>query len=76
VQSGLINRYGSLDPTDGGDASRFSLSGRWSRFDEAGASRIEAYAIRSSLNLWNNFTYFLDNPVNGDQFRQNDQRTL
>ncbi|MBN8943686.1 MAG: TonB-dependent receptor [Rhizobiales bacterium] len=76
VQSGLINRYGSLDPTDGGNASRFSLSGRWSRFDEAGASRIEAYAIRSSLNLWNNFTYFLDNPINGDQFRQNDQRTL
>lgn len=76
VQSGLINRYGSLDPTDGGNASRFSLSGRWSRFDEASASRIEFYGIRASLNLWNNFTYFLDNPVNGDQFRQNDQRTL
>ncbi|WP_246088363.1 TonB-dependent receptor [Phreatobacter stygius] len=76
VQAGLINRYGSLDPTDGGNASRFSLSGRWSRLDEASASRIEFYGIRSSLNLWNNFTYFLDNPVNGDQFRQTDQRTL
>jgi outer membrane receptor protein involved in Fe transport len=74
--TGLINRYGSLDPTDGGNASRFSLSGRWSRTEADSASRIEAYAIRSGLNLWNNFTYFLDNPVNGDQFRQSDLRTV
>ena len=76
IQAGLINRYGTLDPTDGGNASRYSLSGRWSRADERSASRIEAYAVNASLNLWNNFTYALDNPVNGDQFRQSDQRSL
>jgi outer membrane receptor protein involved in Fe transport len=76
VENGLIGRYGSLDPTDGGDASRFSLSGRWSRLGENSASRVSFYGVRSSLNLFNNFTYFLDDPVSGDQFRQNDQRTL
>ncbi len=76
VASGLISRFGSLDPTDGGYTSRFSLSGRWSRSDEDGSTRVEAYAIRSALNLFSNFTFFLDDPVNGDQFRQLDKRTV
>ncbi len=76
LASGLIDRFGSLDPTDGGNAHRFSLSGRWSRSEADSASRVEGYVIRSGLNLWNNFTYFLDDPVRGDQFRQRDQRTL
>jgi outer membrane receptor protein involved in Fe transport len=39
-------------------------------------TRVEAYAIRSTLTLFNNFTYFLDDPVNGDQFSQLDERTV
>ncbi|NIK47959.1 outer membrane receptor protein involved in Fe transport [Variibacter gotjawalensis] len=74
ITSGLIDRFGTLDATDGGTASRFSLSGRWSRDDETSASRIETYAIRSTMRLYNNFTYFLDDPVNGDQFSQMDRR--
>jgi outer membrane receptor protein involved in Fe transport len=76
VTAGLIDRFGSLDPTDGGQSSRFSLSGRWSRTGDANASKVEAYAIKSSLDLFNNFTYFLADPVNGDQFKQLDDRTL
>jgi outer membrane receptor protein involved in Fe transport len=76
ITSGLIGRFGTLDPTDGGNASRFSLSGRWSRSDKDSATRINAYAINSSLNLWNNFTYYMDNTTDGDQFRQFDRRTV
>src|SRR5262249_28102763 len=76
VTSGLISRFGSLDPTDGGNSSRYSLSARWRRSDETSATRVDAFAIRSSLNLYNNFTYFLDDPVNGDQFHQLDKRTV
>jgi outer membrane receptor protein involved in Fe transport len=76
VTSGLIDRFGTLDPTDGGQSSRFSLSGRWSQSDKDSASRVDAYAIRSTLALFNNFTYFLDDPVNGDQFSQTDKRTI
>jgi hypothetical protein len=76
VDSGLISRFGILDPTDGGDAERFSLSARWTRKDEDGQTRGNAYAIRSSLDLFNNFTYVSGDPVNGDQFHQSDRRTI
>ena len=33
-----------------------------------------AYVLRNSLNLFSNFTYFLDDPVNGDQFEQSERR--
>src|SRR5882672_5208865 len=68
--------FGALDPSDGGNSSRFSLSGRWAQTDEAGSSKANFYVIKSSLNLWNNFTYFLSDPVNGDQFHQHDDRIL
>jgi hypothetical protein len=76
IDSGLIGRFGSLDPSDGGTSSRYSLSGRWSRSDVTSRTQAEAYAIRQTMALFNNFTYFLDNPVNGDQFNQFDRRTV
>lgn len=76
VAEGIIGRYGTLDPSDGGDTGRFSLSGRWSQSDANGVTRASAYLIRYQMNLWNNFTYFLNDPVNGDQFRQRDSRVL
>ncbi|BGE85706.1 TonB-dependent receptor [Methylosinus sp. 3S-1] len=76
VYSGQLPLWGNVDRTDGGDASRFSLSARWSQVDGAHSSRVEAYAIRSTLDLYNNFTYFLSNPDLGDQFRQFDRRTV
>lgn len=76
IDQGLINRFGTLDPTDGGTSSRFSLSSNWAQSSEHGQTNISAYVVRSDLRLFNNFTYFLDNPVNGDQFSQLDGRTL
>jgi TonB-dependent Receptor Plug Domain len=76
VAEGIIDRLGSIDPTDGGDTQRYSLSARWSRSGDKSTQRVEAYAIYSTLNLYNNFTYFLDDPVNGDQFQQSDKRFI
>lgn len=76
VAQGIIGRFGTLDPTDGGDTGRFSLSGRWSGTDETGVTRASAYVVRYRMNLWNDFTYALNDPVNGDQFRQRDDRVL
>jgi outer membrane receptor protein involved in Fe transport len=76
VAEGIIGRFGTLNPTDGGDTGRFSLSGRWSRTSEAGLTRASAYVIRYRMNLFNDFTYFLNDPVAGDQFRQRDSRVL
>ncbi|QDM15554.1 TonB-dependent receptor [Tardiphaga sp. vice352] len=76
IASGQIGRFGALDPSDGGNASRFSLSGTFAQSDDGGSSKANFYVIKSSLNLWNNFTYYLSNPVGGDQFHQHDDRVL
>lgn len=76
TEQGVIGRFGSLDPTDGGTSSRFSLSSNWAQSGDFGQSKVSAYVIRSSMQLFNNFTYVLDDPVNGDQFSQLDRRTL
>jgi outer membrane receptor protein involved in Fe transport len=76
VASGEIGLYGEIDPSDGGNSNRFSLSGRWAGTEDGGSSKASFYVIKSSLNLWNNFTYFLIDPVNGDQFHQHDDRIL
>jgi hypothetical protein len=76
VDQGLISRLGSIDRTVGGKSSRYSLSGGWIGSALGGQLDVQAYAIDSSLNLFSNFTYLLDDPVNGDQFRQVDERRL
>jgi len=75
VDAGRIGRYGYVDPSDGGDTQRFSLSGEWRAATDSTTTTIAAYAIRSRLNLFSNFTYFLDDPVHGDQFEQAERRT-
>ncbi len=76
ISSGQIGLYGALDPTDGGNSERFSISGRYRDSDSASATKVDVYAIKSKLNLWNNFTFFLSDPENGDQFHQYDDRLL
>jgi len=74
VNSGLLNRFASIDPTDGGASQRYSLTGDWQRQTETGISKFMAYGIYSQLRLFSNFTYFLNDPVRGDQFAQPDDR--
>ena len=75
VAAGSLGRFDAVDQTDGGQASRYSLSGAWRRSTERGSSKVSVYIARSQLDLFSNFTYFLDDPVNGDQFAQPDRRT-
>ena len=74
VLSGQLSRFGAIDPTDGGKSNRYSLSGEWRNSSASGQTRINAYVVRQKLDLYSNFTYFLDDPVNGDQFSQPDRR--
>lgn len=74
VQDGSIGRFDAIDNTDGGAAARSSLSATWrSTTAEAGA-KLNAYVIRNRLDLFSDFTYYMDDPVNGDQFGQPDRR--
>jgi outer membrane receptor protein involved in Fe transport len=76
VEGGAVGRFGAIDPTDGGRSSRYSLSGSWAQTAGSTSTRASAYMIRSQLDLFSNFTYFLNNPANGDQFEQVDRRTV
>ena len=87
VESGLIDRFGAIDPTDGGTTARYSLSWDFQRrMTDGGEWRANAYAVRSRLALFSNFTYLLDHPadspadnpsgIDGDQFSQSERRTV
>jgi outer membrane receptor protein involved in Fe transport len=74
VDEGLISRFGVLDRSDGGDTSRYSGSVDWQRTRGNGVTKVTAYGIGYDLSLFSNFTYFQDDPINGDQFEQADHR--
>ncbi len=76
ISSGQLPLYGAEDPTDGGNTDRFALSARVAGADDAGSWKANAFAVRSGLDLFNNFTYFLANSVFGDQFHQRDDRVM
>ncbi|WP_409998515.1 TonB-dependent receptor [Bradyrhizobium sp. SZCCHNR1002] len=76
ITSGDLGRYDAYDPTDGGKSNRFALSGRIAGTDEAGSWKANAYVVKSQLDLYNNFTYALRDPDNGDQFHQHDDRLM
>jgi outer membrane receptor protein involved in Fe transport len=74
IEDGRIGRFGLVDSTDGGESSRYSASLEWQRTNGHASTRLTAYGLKYDLDLFSNFTYFLDDPVNGDQFQQTDHR--
>lgn len=76
IDEGVIDRFGSLNPTDGGISSRESLS--FSRVKRTGNDQLQfsAYVIGYKLDLWSTFTYFLKDPAYGDQMLQHDDRVV
>jgi hypothetical protein len=74
IKSGLLSRFGFIDPTDGGETNRQSLAAEIQRTYGESSVRATAFVLRNSLNLFSNFTFLLDDPVNGDQFEQAERR--
>ena len=70
----LIGFFGALNPTDGGESQRYSLQEEWHRSSANSETKVTAYEFYYDLNLFSDFTYFLDDPVKGDQFEQQDRR--
>ncbi|MFD0667590.1 TonB-dependent receptor [Ramlibacter sp. MAHUQ-53] len=86
LAAGRVDRFGTLDPTDGGTTARSSLSWNWQRQVRDGQWQASAYTIRSRLDLYSNFTGWLLHPadlpgvdaagVRGDQFAQSERRAV
>ena len=73
--SGLIDRYGSLDPSDANRSERMSLSAHYATQGDDWTFNSSAYLIHQRMTLFNDFTHFLKDPVNGDQEEQTENRT-
>ena len=75
VRAGLIGRFGSIDNSEGGDTHRANVNAdfRW-RPSDSQVVTVHAYGQYYALDLFSNFTFFLDDPVNGDGIAQLDRR--
>lgn len=77
VASGQIGRFGAIDPTEGGATGRQNLNVQhWLAVSDKVLLRNQFYVSKYDFELYSNFTFFLNDPLNGDQIRQKESRTI
>lgn len=77
MASGLIDRFGSIDPSEGGQTQRHNASLLLTHHFANGTSwQNQLFYSRYSFNLYSDFTFFLNDPVNGDEINQAEKRNL
>jgi len=76
INDGRVGRLGFIDPTTGGDSQRYSLNAAFQQRDGDLVTKGNVYGIYYDLDLYSNFTYFLDYPEQGDQFQQKEHRWI
>jgi len=77
VQDGSLDRFGAVDPSEGGRTMRGT--GRLNyHYDTTSGGRFFAntYAQYYRFDLFTNFTLFQNDPINGDGFQQSDRRVM
>jgi outer membrane receptor protein involved in Fe transport len=75
VNAGLLDRYGYVDPTDGGRVKLGTAATYFSKTLTNGDTfKADGFVSRSLFDLYSNFTFYLNDPVNGDAFQQHDSR--
>ena len=77
VTDGTIDRFGSIDPSEGGKTLRSTARLNY-HYDDTSGGRFfaNAYAQYSTFDLFSNFTFFANDPINGDGFEQSDRRVI
>jgi outer membrane receptor for Fe3+-dicitrate len=77
VRAGVISRFGSIDPNEGGSTQRANLNVDWRwKLDENQLVAVHTYGTYYELDLFNDFTFFLNDPQNGDEINQRDRRFM
>lgn len=77
VDDGTITRFGAVDDTEGGETSRTNLSIDFTKVISPNVFiKTQSYYTQYDFNLYSNFTFFLEDPVNGDQIRQQESRQI
>lgn len=77
VDNGSIGRFGAIDDTEGGNTSRSNLLlNHEKQLDQHSRLRSKFFLTKYDFELYSNFTFFLEDPINGDQIKQKENRTL
>ncbi|HET6283729.1 MAG TPA: TonB-dependent receptor [Polyangia bacterium] len=77
VRAGLVDFFGALDPSEGGQAARHNIyAGYRMRPDAQSEFQALAYLTAADFALYSNFTFFSRDPINGDEIEQRDNRTI
>lgn len=77
VESGLIDRFGSIDPSEGGNTERYNANMQLSHLINSNTTwENQFFASRYIFNLYSNFTFFLNDPIHGDGIQQSESRNL
>lgn len=77
VNSGLIGRFGAIDDTEGGQTSRTNVLLNYRKhLTEQSYVKNSVYYTNYNFELFSNFTFFLNDPINGDQIKQKENRNL
>ncbi|HVZ61977.1 MAG TPA: TonB-dependent receptor [Terriglobales bacterium] len=75
VAAGTLDRFGFIDPFNGGKVYSGTLASYFQKEWASGDTiKIDGFVGRSLFDLWSDFTFFLNDPVNGDQIQQHDSR--
>jgi hypothetical protein len=74
VDDGSIDRFGFIEESDGGETYRYAGIFDWQKSDANDSTRLTGFVQRYGVQLFHNFTYFLNDPINGDQFEQFERR--
>ena len=77
VDNGMIDRFGSIDPSEGGETERYNANITLAhRFTNNTTWENQAYFSRYKFSLYSDFTFFFNDPVNGDEINQSETRNL
>jgi outer membrane receptor for Fe3+-dicitrate len=77
VDQGLVTRFGAIDSNEGGETSRSNLNVEYNKyFSSETWLKTSAFYSRYNFELYSNFTFFINDPVNGDQIHQKENRNI
>lgn len=77
VDAGIISRFGAVDDTEGGKTSRSNLNVEYYKpISENLFFKGNTFYNNYQFELYSNFTFFLENPIDGDQIKQKENRTI
>lgn len=77
VDDGSISWFGAVDDTEGGNTSRTNVNATYFKaIDDNTYFKANTFYSKYKFELYSNFTFFLEDPINGDQIRQKENRDI